>query len=111
MEQQRKQDTNIGSGDGKAPILASEKPSTAAKLKPSRPRTSIEQGSTKPVSLTETLSLLQTSCFDLQSMGCEVSILARGKRLYLLVSVPSDTGTLEIKDGHIAINGKPVSDL
>jgi hypothetical protein len=54
---------------------------------------------------------LQTSCFDLQSMGCEVSILARGKRLYLRVSVPSDTGTLEIKDGHIAINGKPVSDL
>lgn len=108
MDQSEKQDTTTGSGSTKTPILANEKDPTAEKSKPSRKPTSIEDGSTKPRSLAEALSLLQTNCFDLRSMSCEVSILARGRRIYIIASVPSDTGELNIEDGHITIAGKPV---
>lgn len=108
MARSNAQDITTGNGGGKTPIQASDPQNTAEKSKPSRKPTSIGEGSTKPVSLPEALSLLQTNCFDLRSMGCEVSILARGKRLYVILAVPPDTGNLEIEDGHITIAGKPV---
>ena len=112
MELSNGQGTNTGSGDGKIPILADGQPSTAAKSQPSPKSTSIAEGSTKPVSLAEALSLLQTLCLDLRSLKSEVAILARNKRLYVIVSVPPDTGNLAISDtGNITINGEPVSKL
>lgn len=110
MEQSNGQETTIGSGAGNPPILASEKPSTAEKSKPSQPSTKPAAGNTKPVSLKEALSLLQTLCFDLQSMGCNVSILARNDRFYIVGAVTPDTGKLSIENGHITVNGVPVSE-
>ena len=108
MEHTKEPDTTTGNGDGKTPILASAPQNTAVKSKPSRTPTSIGVGSTKPVSLPEALSLLQTICFDLRSLGCDVSILARNRRIYIITAVPTDTGNVEIEDGHITIAGKPV---
>lgn len=110
MAQSKKPDITTGNIDGHRPILASENQGTAEALKPSRAPTSIAVGSTKPVSLKEALSLLQTLYFDLQSMGCKVSILARNKRFYVVCEVPADTGALTFERGHIAIDGKPVSE-
>lgn len=110
MEQSRKLAPDTGNGDGNLSILASEKQPTAGKLKPSRQSTSIAANNTKPVSLRESLSLLQTICYDLQSQGCQVSILARNNRFYVVGSIPLDTGSLEIIKGHISINGMPVSE-
>ena len=108
MVQPKKQDTITGLGHSKTPIPANENEPMAAGLKQSQTLTNIEEGSTKPISLPEALSLLQTNCFDLRSMGCEVSILARGKRLYVILAVPSDIGNLDVENGHITISGKPV---
>jgi hypothetical protein len=44
-------------------------------------------------------------------MKCEVSILARGNRVYVIAAMPPDTGKLEMGNGHILLNGKPVSAL
>ncbi len=112
MEHSNEPVTNTGSGDGKIPILASDLQSTVEKSLPSLKSTSIAEGSTKPVSLLEALSLLQTLCLDLRSLKSEVAILARNNRLYVVVSVPSDTGVLAISDtGNITVDGKPVSKL
>lgn len=108
MEPSKKPGTDTGSGDGKTPILAKGQPATAGKLKPSRKPTSIDGGSTKPVSLPEALSLLQTNCYDLRSMGCTVSILARKNRVYIIAEMPPNTGRLDVENGHITIAGKPV---
>jgi hypothetical protein len=75
---------------------------------PSQTSTSIESGSTKPLSIAEALSLLQTLCFDLRSMNCEVSILARKSRLYIIAQIPTSIGQLATEDGHIILNGRPV---
>jgi hypothetical protein len=109
MEQPRKQDTNTGSGDGKIPILANANPSTAARSKQSRKSTDTASNNTKPVSNQEALSLLQTICSDLQSLGLEISILARNDSLY--IRVKNDTGKLDFIDGHIVLDGKPVSSV
>lgn len=108
MAHSNARDADTGSGDGKTPILASVSRGTAGKSRPSRKPTSIGANNTKPVSLAEALSLLQTICYDLRSMGCAVSILARNRRLYLIIEAPSDTGALDIENGHITIAGKPV---
>jgi hypothetical protein len=108
MAHSKKQNTSIGNGHTKTPILASEKDHTAGQLQPSQVFTSIESGSTKPLSIAEALSLLQTLCFDLRSMGCEVSILARNNMIYLIGKTPASIGQLATKDGHILINGRPV---
>lgn len=111
MAKQRKQEANTGSGDGKAPILASEKQSMAGGSKQSL--ASIEAGQTdiKPVSLSETLSLWQTACFDLQSQGFKVAILARDNRLFLLAQPPASIGKLTFEGGHLRLDGVPVSEL
>ena len=106
MAKQKRQDTDTGNGSTKTPILASEKDPTAEQSQPSQPVTSIESGSTKPLSKAEALSLLQTGLVDLRSLGCDVSILATNKRLYIRIS---DTGGLDFVDGHITLGGLPVS--
>lgn len=109
MESLGKPDTTTGNGPTATPILASESGPTAEPSKQSPPPTSIESGSTKPLSLPEALSLLQTNCFDLRSLNCEVAILARNRRIYVIVEVPPDTGNIGIEDGHITLNSQPVS--
>jgi hypothetical protein len=109
MAKPRKQDITIGNGGGN-PILA-EKQSTAGGLKPSPPASKPAQNDTKPVSLTEALSLWQTACFDLQSYGFKTAILARDNRLYMIVSPPASIGQLTFVGGHLRVDGVPVSDL
>lgn len=104
----KKQGITTGSGVTK-PILAG-KDHTAEGLKPSQASTSIAEGSTKPVSIQEALSLLQTICLDLRAMGSEVSILAKDKRVYVVIEVPASIGKMGMKDGHITENGLPVSE-
>ncbi len=111
MVKQRKQETSTGSGDGKAPILASGKQNTEVGLKPSQVSTEAAQTDIKPVSLSETLSLWQTACFDLQSQGFKVAILARDNRLFLLAQPPASIGKLTFEGGHLRLDGVPVSDL
>lgn len=108
MAHSKRQNISIGNGSTKTPILASGKDPTAAHLQPSPASTSIESGSTKPLSIAEALSLLQTLCFDLRSMECEISILARGNRLYMIAQVPTSIGQMATEDGHIILNGRPV---
>ena len=107
MAKQKKQVITTGNGSTK-PILAQGKDLTAAQLQQFPASTSIGEGSTKPVSIQEALSLLQTLCFDLRSMGSQVSILAKGKRLYIILEAPASIATLQMVDGHIEANGKPV---
>lgn len=100
-----------GSIAGEVPILASAKPNTADPLPPSPPPTSIDDGSTKPRSIAEALSLLQTNSFDLRCLGCRVSVLAKEDRLYIIVTLPSNTGKLGMQGGHITLDDVPVSDI
>lgn len=108
MANSKKQGIIIGNGDTKTPILASEKDPTAEGLKQSQPLTSIGAGSTKPVSVPEALSLIQTLCVDLRAMNCQVSILAKGKMAYIIVKAPASIGELTFDGGHIRIDGVPV---
>ena len=108
MENTKEQDITTGNGSTKIPILASESVPMVDQLKPSPPLTSIDTGSTKPVSIQEALSLLQTLCFDLRSMGCELAILARNNRLYIVLDPPASIGSIDMQNGHIRIDEKPV---
>src|SRR5678816_3114728 len=109
MDKSKKQDTTTGNGSIVTPILASANALTVEQSQPSLKPTSIGEGSTKPVSLPEALSLLQTLCLDLRSMGCELAILARNNRLYIVLDPPASIESLDMKNGHITINNKPVS--
>jgi len=111
MAKQKKQDTTTGNGNTKAPILASGNAPTADGLKQSRKRTSIAAGSTKPVSIAEALSLLQTQVLDIQSLGCNAILAARGSRIYIVIGVPASIGEASIKDGHICLKGQKVITL
>ncbi len=111
MAQQKRPATNTGSTAGKAPILASAKQSTADGLKPSQASIAPAQSDTKPVSVAEALSLWQTACFDLQSHGFKVAILARDNRVFMLLAPPASIGNVSFSDGHLRIDGLPVSDL
>ena len=111
MANGNEQDTTTGSTAGKRLILASEKQSTEAESKPSRKPTSTAEGSTKPVSVTEALSLLQTLCLDLQSLDCKTAILARGNAVYFYVLTPASIGSMTFEGGHIRADGVPVSDI
>lgn len=109
MESPEKPDITTGNSATPIPILASENGPTVEQLAPSQLATSIASYSIKPLSLLEVLSLLQTNCFDLRSMNCEVAILARGKRLYVIAELPTSIkDDLAVLDGHITLGGKPV---
>jgi len=110
MAHSKKRDINTGNGSTNPPILASVSDHMAGALKPSQQPTSIGAGSTKPVSLMEALSLLQTLCLDLRSLNCEVAILARNNRFYIIGAIPASIGELSMGDtGHIELNNVPVS--
>ena len=114
MAHGKRPDTNTGSGsNGKQPIRASESASDpmVEESKQSPASTEIERGSTKPVSIAEALSLLQTLCSDLPSLGCKTAILAVDGRLYVRIITPASIGKATFSDGHIRLNGVPVSDL
>jgi hypothetical protein len=104
MEKQEKQDTTIGKPQGSVSILASEKESTAASLKPAQ--TKNENASTEIALI---LALLQTDFSDLQSKGLRVSILARDNKLY--ASIEYQGHALAVSGGSkksILLDGKPV---
>jgi hypothetical protein len=109
MAKSKKPDTHIGNGHGK-PILA-ESASTAAQSKPSPPDTGKERKTTKPVSVTEALSLWQTAFFDLQQYGFKTAILARDNKVFILLSPPASIGNITFMEGHFLVDGLPVSDL
>ena len=111
MAKSRKQGINTGSTAGKAPILASEKPNTAEDLKPSQASIEDGQNVTKPVSVAEALSLWQTACFDLQSYGFKAAILARDNRIFMILAPPASIGKLTFENGHLKLDGLPVSEL
>jgi hypothetical protein len=106
MEPQEKPDTTTGKPEKQTPILASEKPSMAAKSKPAQAKS--ESGNTQIALI---LAVLQTDLFDLQSKGLRVAILARENRLYASIEweghalAVSDTGKKSI-----LLDGKPVTE-
>lgn len=109
MDEQKKLDTNTGNGQSTAtPILASESANTAAKSQPSPKSTSIAAGSTKPLSIQEALSLLQTLCRDLSKMGVKVAFMPTPNRLFIGLDAAS-IGVIGTADGHITLDGVPVS--
>ena len=111
MAQPKRQATNTGNIAGKAPILASAKQSTADDSKPSQASIGVGQNDTKPVSVAEALSLWQTACFDLQSSGFKLAILARDNKVFMLLAPPASIGNITFEAGHLRIEGKPVSEL
>lgn len=113
MARGKRQDTNTGSGSSGNPIQASGNglDHTAGGLIPSLQSSETGQGSTKPVSLPEALSLLQTLCLDLRSLGCKVAILVVENRLYVRVTPSASIGKLSYRDDHIRLDGSPVSEL
>lgn len=111
MARSKKPVTTTGNIGGEAPILASERQNTEDESKPSPASIRSEQTGTKPVSTAEALSLWQTACFDLQSYGFSVAILARNNRIFMLLAPPASIGKLTYADGHFRIDGVPVSDV
>ena len=111
MARSKRQETTIGNTAGKAPILASEKPSTEGESRQSQPDTGKGQSGTKPMSVAEALSLWQTSCSDLQSFGFKTAILARENRIFVILAAPASIGNVTVQGGHVKIDGVPVSDL
>ncbi len=111
MEKQEKPDITTGNGITKIPILASE---NALTVDPSQPRpkaasivqpnTASETNGTKPQSLSETVSLLQSDCFDLKSYGCKVAILARDGKIYLAIEHPDHKFDFDTDKGNILID-------
>lgn len=111
MDKQKKQAGNTGSGDGKAPILASDGQNTEEKSKLSPASIENAQSVIKPISQAEALSLWQTACFDLQSHGFRTAILATANNeVVFMFSAPASIGLLGVKNGHVTIDGVPVSD-
>ena len=80
-------------------------------LKQSPPDTGKGQSGTKPLSVAEALSLWQTACFDLQSYGFKAAILARDNRIFMILAPPASIGKLTFENGHLKLDGLPVSEL
>lgn len=111
MEPLEKQDTTTGNGITKTPILANENAPTVAPSQPRRkaggiaqPNTASETNGTKPQSLAETVSLLQTDCFDLRAFGCKVAILAKNGKIYLAIEHPGHSFDFDTVKGNILID-------
>jgi hypothetical protein len=111
MESLEKQDTTTGSGITKTPILESANVPTVDPSQPPRKAASIapastksEMNGTKPQSLSETVSLLQTDCFDLRLFGCKVAILAKGGKIYLAIEHPDHKFDFDTDKGNILVD-------
>jgi len=108
MDKQEKQVTTTGNGQQK-PILADDKENMAEQSQPSQNSTSIAGGSTKPLSIREALSILQTLCFDLRALKCKTAILARDGALFIRITPPASIGSVGLSNGHITLDAVPVS--
>lgn len=111
MASLEKQDTTIGNGTTETPILASENDPTAEQSKQPQEAASIEPASiekqmsgTKPQSLNETVSLLQTDCFDLQEFGCKIAILAKDGKIYIAIEHPDHKFGFDTGKGNILVD-------
>jgi hypothetical protein len=111
MDILEKQDTTTGNGISRTPILQSAAEPTAAKSVPPRKAASIGQSNTasetngtKPQTLSETVSLLQTDFFDLKSFGCKVAILSQGGKIYLAIEHPDHEFDFDTVKGNILID-------
>lgn len=111
MAKSKKLASNTGNGAGNRSILADAKQNTGEELKPFPASIENAQSATLPVSATEALSLWQTASYDLQVHGFEVAILTRNRRIYALIQLPASIGDVAFSDGHLRIDGVPVSDL
>lgn len=112
VNEQKKPVIITGSGTSRIPKQKSAAGSTAAGSKQSQPAGSIESANTssdqqtiKPLSLSETLSLLQTDLFDLKGFGCKVTIVAEGGRLAILIRHESHKIDFDTAGGHILLDG------
>jgi len=107
MDEPKKPDITTGKPEEQTPILATEKPSMAASLKPAQ--TKNESASSEIASI---LALLQTDFSDLQSRGLKVAILAKENRLY--ASIEWEGHALSVADTgkkakrSILLDDKPV---
>lgn len=104
MEKQEKQATDTGKKDGQTPILAKENRSTEAPSKAAP--TKQELASIE--SIASNLALLQNDFSELQSHKLKIAILARDRKLYMVIEYPEhdlgfDTGT-----GHFLLDSVPV---
>jgi hypothetical protein len=111
METLEKLDTTTGNGTTETPILASEEGHTEAPSQALPEAGSIapasiskETNGTKPQTLAETVSLLQTDCFDLRAFGCKVVILARDGKIYVAIDHPDHTFDFDTGKGNILID-------
>lgn len=111
MESLEKQDITIGNGTTQTPILARENAPTEGQLPQPQEAASIEPASiskqtsgTKPQTLSETVSLLQTDCFDLKSFGCKVAILAKDGKIYVAIEHPDHKFGFDTGKGNILID-------
>lgn len=111
MEPQGKQETTTGNGTTRTPILASASAPTVVPSQPSQEAASIGQASTsketngtKPQSLNETVSLLQTDCFDLRSFGCKVAILAKDGKIYIAIEHPDHKFGFDTGKGNMLVD-------
>jgi hypothetical protein len=111
MESLEKQDITTGNGITKTPILASEsaptvdpspQPRKAASTAPASIKS--ETNGTKPQTLNETVSLLQSDCFDLRAFGCKVAILAKGGKIYLAIEHPEHIFDFDTDKGNILVD-------
>lgn len=116
MESLEKQDITIGNGTSKTPILAREnapmeekspQPQEAASIESKN--TSKQTNGTKPLTLNETVSLLQTDCFDAREFGCKVAILAKDGKIYIAIEHPEHKFGFDTGKGNITVDGVPVS--
>jgi hypothetical protein len=111
MEPQKKPEITTGNGTTETPILANESVPTAAPSQPrpeaasiGQPSIASETNGTKPQTLSETVSLLQTDCFDLRSFGCKVAILAKDGKIYLAIEHPEHKFDFDTGKGNILID-------
>jgi len=111
MESLEKLDTITGNGTTETPILASEGGPMEALSQPLPEADSIapdniskETNGTKPQTLSETVSLLQTDCFDLRAFGCRVVILARNGKIYVAIEHPDHSFDFDTGKGNILID-------
>lgn len=105
MDNIPKQDTTTGSGTTQTPILASGADPTADQSK--NAPTKKESPSIKPVDI---LSLLQSDCSDLQSLGLKVILAGTDKGdLHILIRWEGKVLSFSDGSGHILVDGKNVT--
>lgn len=105
MDNIQKQDTTTGSGTTPTPILASAGDPMADHSK--HAPTKKESPSINPA---DVLSLLQSDCSDLQSLGLKVILAGTDKGdLHILIRWEGKKLSFSDDSGHILVDGKHVT--